>query len=214
MINYSEQQDLFRLISQYLNKDVECYAFGGTAMMFYGYKDQTKDIDLLFEEETARGEFIRVLTLLGFAETSPVKVYPLKKQSDPHSPLMYQRGDSRFDLFVKKFFHTIISPKMKEEIYAVHQFKGKHTLSIKVLKREIIVMLKAVTDREKDFEDSLNIIKKTKDFNWPDLIEEVLWQYHHGDRWALLDMEKILRELKKYVFVEEKYLRQLYSAVK
>ena len=49
MIAYEDQMDLFRLVSRNIKRDLECYAFGGTAMMFYGYNDETKDIDLLFD---------------------------------------------------------------------------------------------------------------------------------------------------------------------
>ncbi len=48
MINTEDQEALFTLISTYLKKNVTCYAIGGTAMMFYGYKTTTKDIDLVF----------------------------------------------------------------------------------------------------------------------------------------------------------------------
>lgn len=101
---------------------------------------------------------------------------------------------------------------MKEDLYAVHDFKGKNSLRVNVLRKEFIVLLKAVTERDRDFEDILTIVKREKNFDWQYLIDEVLWQYKHGDSWVLLDAEKMIRELKKYVFVEEKYLKQLYAA--
>ena len=113
---------------------------------------------------------------------------------------------------LKKIFNTVISPRMKEDLYAIHDFKDKYNLKIKVLRKEFIVLLKAVTERDKDFEDILTIIKKEKNFDWQYLINEVLWQYKHGDSWILLDTEKMIKELKKYTFVEQKYLKQLYDA--
>ena len=44
MINTQDQDQLFKLISNYLDKDITCYALGGTAMMYYGFKNITKDI--------------------------------------------------------------------------------------------------------------------------------------------------------------------------
>ena len=83
MITYNDQMSLFKLIASNIKKNIECYAFGGTAMMFYGYKDTTKDIDLLFEAETLRKEFINAIEFLGFTESSPFKIYihekPAKK---------------------------------------------------------------------------------------------------------------------------------------
>jgi len=210
MIVHKDQLDLFRLISSIIKADIVCYAFGGTAMMFYGYKDQTKDIDLLFGTEADRKEFIKAIEILGYKETSPIKIYIPAKLKDKHAPIMYRRGESRFDLFVSKIFRTTISPRMKDALYSVHDFKGKHTLTIKVLKTEFIVLLKGITKREKDFEDILTIVKKEQDFDWQMLIDETIWQYMHKNEWALYDVERTLRELKKYVFIESNYLNQLY----
>lgn len=213
MINISEQEDLFRLIANTIGRDLSCYAFGGNAMMYYGYKEQTKDVDIVFEHNEDRKEFLDALQTLGYRETSLVHIYIPEKLKDPHAPLVYQRGDSRFDVFVGKIFKTLLSPRMKEDLYAIHEYKGKHTFTIKVLRREFIVLLKAITSREKDFDDIVTISTKTKDFDWQYLIDEVIWQYQHGDSWVLLDTEKKLQDLKKYVFIEEKYFQQLYKAL-
>lgn len=214
MINQKDQQDLFKLISANIKQDTECYALGGTAMMFYGYKDETKDVDLIFEQEEKRDMFIDALKQLGYSETSPITIYIAEKLKDQNKPLMFKRGDSRFDLFVKKIFQTTLSPRMKENVFAVHQFKTKHTFTVKVLKTEFIVLLKAVTERDRDFEDILSIVKKDKNFDWNYFLDEVLWQTEHGDGWILLDVEKTMQELKKYIFIEEKWFKKLYQKEK
>jgi len=211
MINYSDQMNLFELVANKLNVSIECWAFGGTAMMFYGYKDDTKDIDLLFEKETQRKAFITAIEKLGFAKTSPINIYIPEKLRDKGKPLMFQRGDFRFDLFSQEIFQTKLSQKMKEDKFAVHEFKGKCTLKVNVLRKEHIVQLKAITERDRDFEDILSIIKKDKRFDWQYLIDDVIWQSKHGDSWAALDVEKMMKELKKYVIIEQKYFDQLYK---
>src|SRR3989338_9314098 len=135
MITYEDQMNLFSLIAKQLKRDIACYAFGGNAMMFYGYKDETKDVDLLFEDNEQRKEFISALGFLGYSEHSPITIYIPEKLRDPHRPLMYRKGDGRFDLFAKKIFKTIISPKIKENLFAVHEFKGTHTLKVNVLRK-------------------------------------------------------------------------------
>ena len=214
MITHEDQMDIFKLISKQITKDMECYAFGGTAMMFYGYKDETKDIDLLFEDESSRDEFVGALKKLGFDETTLINVYIPEKLREKNIPLMFKRGESRFDIFTKKIFKTVISPKMKEDVYAVHDFKERYNLKIKVLRKEHIVLLKAVTDRKNDFDDIRTIIEKEKNFDWQYLVDEVIWQYEHGDSWILLDVEKMMKELKQYVFIEQKYFKQLYATHK
>ena len=210
MITHEDKIELFRVISNEIGKDVECYAFGGNAMMFYGYKDETKDVDLLFDEEKELAEFIKAIEKLGFAETSTFRIYVPEKLRDKHKPLMYYRYDIRFDLFVGKIFKTLISPKMKEDVYAVHDFSQKHRLRVKVLRKEHIVLLKAVTERDKDFEDILTIVKKEKNIDWQYIIDEAIWQHKHGDSWILPDVEKMLKELRQYTFIESKYIKQLH----
>ncbi len=214
MVALKDQDQLFTLLANTITKDISVYAFGGTAMMFYGFKDETKDIDLLFEQEGERQEFVQALYLLGYRETSPGGIYLPEKLRDPHAPLMYRREDSRFDLFVKKIFKTLLSPKMKEDLFAIHEFKSRHILNIKVLRTEQIVLLKAVTERQNDFDDIKTIVQKDTHFDWQYLLDEVVWQYRHGDSWVLLDTEKMLRELRKYIFIPEKYLKQLYTVKK
>ncbi|MEK6950916.1 MAG: hypothetical protein AABX13_04305 [Nanoarchaeota archaeon] len=212
MITYQDQMELFRLLANAIKKDITCYAFGGNAMMFYGYKEETKDVDLLLEDQESRREFTLALRSLGYMETSATRIYLPEKLKDPNAPLVYKKGEGRFDLFIGSIFRTLLSPKMKEDLFAVHEFKSEHTLTVKVFNSEFIVLLKSVTSRDRDFEDIVTIVKKDKHFGWQYLIDEVLWQYQHGDSLVLLDVEKMLQELKKYVLVEEKYFKQLHQA--
>ncbi len=211
MITHEDQLGLFKIIAKEIKEDIECYAFGGTAMMFYGFKGETKDIDLFFDNLISRDAFIDAIGKLGFQETSAMKIYIPEKLREKHRPFMFKRDDYRFDLFAVKIFHTVISPRMKEDLFAVHEFKDKHTLKLNVLRTEHIVQLKAVTERDKDFEDILTIVKKDKNFSWQYLVEEALWQHEHGDSWALIDVEKVMKELKEYIFIEKKYFDQLYK---
>ena len=57
MINVDEQQDLLQNIAKKLKRNITVYAVGGTAMMFHGIKDTTKDIDLVFDNEKDMKEF-------------------------------------------------------------------------------------------------------------------------------------------------------------
>ena len=211
MITHPDQLQLFSIIARNLKSDVTAYAFGGTAMMFYGYKGETKDVDLFFEDEIQRSKFIKAIELLGYSEFSPIKIYIAEKLRDPHRPKMFKRDDERFDLFVKKIFKTVLSQHMKDDVYAVQEFKENKTLTLKVFRTEIIVMLKSVTERTNDFDDIRTIIEKDKNFNWDYFLDEVVWQAKNGDSWVALDSEKMMKELKKYVFVPEKYFKRLYG---
>ena len=205
MINYEDQMDLFKIISKRITKDVQCYSFGGTAMMFYGYKDETKDIDLLFERDEERKEFIRAIEDIGFSKYNLFSLYIPEKLKNKNKPLVYDNKGIRFDLFLNKIFQTSLSDKMKEDLFAVHEFREKYNLKINVLRKEYLVMLKAVTERKSDFDDIRIIIDREKKFDWQYLLDEVIWQHKKGNKWIILDMEKIMLELKKYIFIEKKY---------
>jgi len=211
MITHNDQLKLFEIISKNISKNIECYAFGGTAMMFYGYKDETKDIDLFFNKINDRKEFIKSIDKLGFNETSPITVYIPEKLRDPNRPLMFKNEDTRFDLFSNKIFKTVISPSMKDDLFAVHEFRGNFVLKVNVFRSEHIVLLKSVTERQNDFDDIKMILGKNKDFNWKYFMDEVEWQFKNGNDWILLDVEKMMKELKEYIFIDSKYMKMLYK---
>ncbi|MFH1510542.1 MAG: hypothetical protein ABIF10_02535 [Candidatus Woesearchaeota archaeon] len=214
MITHEDQLNLLRLVAARMVRNITCYAFGGNAMMFYGYKEETKDIDLLFETNLDRKTFTDSIKSLGFAEHSPMSIYIPEKLRDKSKPIMFRRQDYRMDLFAGKIFRTQLSPTMKKDLFAVHEFMEKKYLKVNVLRKEHIVLLKGITDRDKDLTDILIILQNEKNFDWQYLIDEVIWQHKHGDSWAILDTEKMMQEIKKYVFVEKKYLDQLYAAKK
>src|SRR3989338_5297027 len=211
MISYTDQMQLFTVIGKEISKDIRCYAFGGNAMMFYGYKDETKDVDLLFDEDADRDEFLQVLQRLGFQQQSLTTIYVPEKLRDKHKPVVVKKEDGRFDLFVNRIFHTQLSPRMKEDVFSVNEFQGKYKLTVLVLRKEHLVLLKSVTERDRDFEDIVTITKKDATFDWQYFLDEVLWQAEHGNSWALLDVEKMMKELQEYLFIPEKYLKQLYG---
>ncbi|MBI2672523.1 hypothetical protein HYX16_06335 [Candidatus Woesearchaeota archaeon] len=214
MITYEDQMNIFGIISKKINQDIQCYAFGGTAMMFYGYKEETKDIDLLFEKDEERKDFTNVIEDMGFSKYNPFNLYVPEKLKNKYKPLVYDNGSIRFDLFLKKIFQTLLSDKMKDDLFAVHEFREKYNFKVNVLRKEHLVMLKAVTERKTDFDDILKIIQREKRFDWQYLIDEAIWQYRNGNEWILLDMEKMMLELKKYIFIEKKYLDQIYKLQK
>jgi len=99
MINTKDQEELFELIGRHIKRDIECYAMGGTAMLFYGYKNSTKDIDLIFLSKPELDEFVRAIKTLGYKQMSVKGIYPEKRPKTSSRPLMFTRGDERFDLF-------------------------------------------------------------------------------------------------------------------
>ncbi len=214
MISLEDQNSLFKLISNYLKKDIVCWAFGGTAMMFYGYKDSTKDIDLVFDSAEDRNVFIEAIEELGYTKRALFDVYNGEKSRHKNAPVMYSRGDERFDLFLKNIFQTVLSLGMKKRFFARHDFTEKKSLVIYAVSKEDIILLKAVTEREKDFEDILKICATDKNISWGVITDEAVSQYEKGNEFVLLDLEQAMVRLKKYIFIKQEYFSKLYRRQK
>ena len=203
MINIKEQEELLKLITDYLEEDLICVAIGGTAMMFSGYKNTTKDIDLVFKNSSDRDIFIRTIKMLGYSEKSLTNVYDEKRAHHKNKPLLFTRGNERFDLFVKNIFGYELD---LDKVTQRRDFLGKKKLTILVLSKEEIFLLKAITSREKDFEDMVTILKIEETLNW-DLIIDLALKQKDNNSWILIDLEETLRKFK----VPEKHLVRLYN---
>ncbi|MBR9690770.1 hypothetical protein GOV08_03740 [Candidatus Woesearchaeota archaeon] len=210
MIDIQSQNDLFKLIGAKLKNPIIAYVFGGTAMMYYGYKNATKDIDMVFESDEQRKAFVEVILSLNYERKSVIGVYIDEKTQSPNKPLMFSRGDERFDLFSERIFQTILTENMKKRFYARHDF-GEN-LIIYVMSKEDIILLKSVTEREKDFDDILTIIEKERKIDWDYIVDNAINQKKLGDSWILLDLEKTLQRLREYTLIKKKYFDRLYDA--
>ncbi|MBS3112063.1 hypothetical protein J4459_02265 [Candidatus Woesearchaeota archaeon] len=214
MISLEDMTSLFKLISAYLKKDIKCYAFGGNAMMYYGYKGATKDVDIIFEDERSKSEFVSALKELGYSKTSLVTIYSEKHQKDKNKPEIYTKGDERFYIFVRNIFLTKLSKAMTERTYGRFDFIMKeNTLSVMVLSKEDIILLKSVTNREKDFDDILNIIEKENNINWGLIVDEAIWQGNHGDKRIILDLEETMQRLKEKILIKKELFDRLSKSI-
>jgi hypothetical protein len=208
MINVQDQEELFRLIADYLEEDLECVAIGGTAMMFYAYKAATKDIDLVFRNSKDRAAFIKAIETLGYSQKSLKLLYDQKRMKSKNKPLIYSRGDERFDLFSEDVFGFEIE---FENFVQRHDYIGKKELRVFTAPKEQLILLKAVTNREKDYEDIETIVMTEKNIDW-NLIVELAIQKRNQISWILIDLEEKMRALKKVAFIKKEFFERLYHA--
>lgn len=209
MINTKDQEELFKLIAEYLQQDIECIAIGGTAMMFSNYKTTTKDIDIVFQNKKERKLFIEAIEELGYKEQTIGKVYDEKRKQHKGKPLMYTRGDERFDLFVKNIFGYEIQRNQENTIQR-NDFLGKKELTIYILPKEELILLKAITGREKDYEDIETILEIEKTIDWKQLVEKAIKQ-KEKNTWILIDLEETLQKLKKKYFIKQEIFEAIYK---
>lgn len=206
MINTKDQEELFRLIADHLTQSIECLAIGGTAMMFAQYKTTTKDIDLVFKSTADREEFIRAIEQLGYRRRGLGTIYTPPRKEHESKPLMYTRGEERFDLFVKDVFGY----KPPFEIAQRNDFIGKKELTLLIPPAEELILLKAITRREKDLEDIETILEFER-VNWQRIVDRAIEQ-KAGNEWILIDLEETLQELKKKHFIKQAVFDKLYNA--
>jgi len=170
-INASEQSEMFSLIGRTLKNKVECYAVGGTALMFLGLKETTKDVDLLFKKNEDYENLRKALHNLGAKESKTNIINPEKVSS------IITLGNARFDLFFEHLIHFRLTESIIARIKESHEFSN---LSIKIISPEDIILFKSMADRESDRIDVNEIIKKMN-INWKMILEEVKEQKKNSE---------------------------------
>lgn len=174
MITFDEQLELFKVIGKELNNKIICFAIGGNAMMFYGAKEETKDVDLVFLNKKDLEEVKKVLYDSGFEDKKNlIKIfrhYEIVEREN--TPVMMVRKQERIDLFVKKVITFEISDTIIERVRETHEFDN---LIIKVVSPEDIILMKSATERKKDRIDALSLIEKFN-ISWNIVVEESINQ--------------------------------------
>lgn len=209
MISTKEQQSLLIAISEKLSRKITVFAIGGTAMMFWGFKDLTLDIDLVFTNSVDRKEFINAARVLDYNFMDPCKVYGTKN----NQPVMLERATERFDLFLRNVIHFSFSEDMEKRAEKTYEFGDK--LIVKIADPHDIIIMKAATDRIKDIDDIRSIIEiSDPEINWDVIIKEAENQIKLGNLravWWLPDT--LLKVNKNGIKIPEVVFKKVWSLI-
>ena len=170
-VSIKEQQDIFKLIGNSLKEKTECYAVGGTAMMFLGLKEVTKDIDLLFKKKEDYEQMKDVLLDLGAKETETIIINREKVSA------VLSLGNARFDLFLEHLIHFELTDSIIARVKEVHEFNN---LIIKILSPDDVILFKSMADRQSDKIDVNEIIKRTN-VDWKAILTEAELQTKNSE---------------------------------
>ena len=192
MINLQEQISLFKIIGSQLKNKVECIAIGGSAMMFYGAKSTTKDVDLVFLEKNGLEAVKKVLFDSGFDERKNIKGI-FREDEEISKPVMMDGTATRFDLFLNEVIGFKIHEKTLDRLKEVHEFGN---FIVKTASPEDILMMKACTEREKDRDDAAELIRKFN-INWDIILDESSKQTKIGVAAFPILLYDFLTELKE-----------------
>lgn len=190
MISIGDQNKLLIQIGNKLPEEITIYAIGGTAMMFLGLKDVTKDIDLVFTDKKERKMFKEAAISLGYKEMDPAIVYGVQN----NCPEMITLGTSHFDLFSLEVIDFTFSKNMQERATQIHQF-GKN-LKLKIADKHDIIIMKCATRRMKDEDDIVNIVRNNYPIDWDIIMEEIKLQVVSlGKETAFMEMGNLVEKL-------------------
>ena len=189
MIGLEDQNKLFAFLGEKLKKKIEFYVIGGSAMLYYGMKDVTKDIDIVFDNEKDKEEVEKLLRNLGYKEKATKILYFKKK----NIPTMLEREEARFDIFLNEIIDVKLTSNIKERVKSIYEFSN---LIVKVIAPEDIILMKCATERPGDRIDAAEILKKSN-INWNTIIEESIHQTKIGELLFPVFLYDFLYELKE-----------------
>lgn len=171
MINTNKQiEELCNLINEELKKTqrkITFYLIGGGALMFYGAKSSTKDLDIILKDEQDYNLTKNILEKIGFI---PVQIEP--EYENFELEFIYIKDKYRLDIFKK-----LVCGKLQLSLEMIKKSKTQLQLSnltLSTLSLEDIFVFKSITQREGDIEDSSEIVKKG--INWDLILKEITYQ--------------------------------------
>jgi len=189
MVNLEDQQKLFEIIGKRLKKRTKCFVIGGSAMLYYGAKAVTKDIDVVFDDKEGFDNFLKILKEIEFKVKNPEMLYFGKK----NKPVLMERGLDRIDVFCKEIICFRLSETMIDRVGKVYEYGN---LIAHVISPEDIILLKCATERAGDRSDAAELVKR---FNvkWDIIIKEALHQTELDKPLFVVFLYEFLLELKE-----------------
>jgi hypothetical protein len=143
-------------IDKCLKKTIDIYLIGGCAMSYYGIKDATKDIDVLFKNKYDCADFFNVVTELGY-ETAEQYFPPLLQMEATF--FVYKGDEIWIDLFVKNVMNKFeLSPSIQKR--AVKTDLSTKKLKVYCLDPHDIFLFKSITPRPRDENDLILLLTK------------------------------------------------------
>lgn len=170
-------------IAEYTEEETEVYLIGGGAMMFYGLKPATKDIDIVFRDSNALRGFVTAARNAGLELVQdPGEEY----ERMGATVIMRESSGIQLDLFDRVVCNAL---EVKESVInRANHLVDVGKLQIYLMSIEDIVLFKGITEREADLEDIRTLAETGID--WGIIEEECLSQEDSGV-WANLLLDKL-----------------------
>lgn len=136
------------------DRDVEAFLIGGGAMALRGEKDSTKDVDLILRTEEEALALAISMTSLGFTVHL---IPPMECSKMVDARILTEPNGMRVDIFVGRICDKLTftdSMRSRSE-----PFERMGRLSLHICSREDIFLLKSVTERDRDLDDMVTLLR-------------------------------------------------------
>ncbi|PIU22572.1 MAG: hypothetical protein COT14_00485 [Candidatus Diapherotrites archaeon CG08_land_8_20_14_0_20_30_16] len=172
--NFESIKSLFVELDKNVESKINVYMLGGGALLFYGSKPETKDIDLVCDANDYFKLYF-ALKRIGFIAKNPSRGYLRLNIAE-----ILVRDDFRIDLFNNKVCGNLsLSDTIKTRSKLAIDLKN---LKLYCFSPEDIFVFKSITERDGDILDSEKIIQIGID--WSIIYSEILSQIKEHDKEA------------------------------
>ena len=173
-------------IDKNLSDKLIVYMIGGGAMCLRNLKDTTFDIDLIV---LSKKEFDLLYFALKSAGYDVVDQELFKEAVYKNAVVVFQKGPSRIDVFIKNIVGML--DFSKRMVARAEVFEKKDNLKICLASNTDILLLKSLSDREKDLDDIESLLRENID--WQAIFKECDLQKREGVRWIFFVYEQLCR---------------------
>lgn len=144
-------------LSTVIARPITIFVIGGLALINYGLKVATKDIDVVLTEPNNFEVLLDALRSVGYEDPNDLLI-TRPYQDMEISKIMEDRAGFRWDIFVKKICNKLtFSAGMESRSI---EFYSKANVSVRHASKEDIFLFKGITNRDADLDD-LRLIAET-----------------------------------------------------
>lgn len=194
-------------LSSKITAPIRVFIIGGLALINYGLKEATKDIDVVVLNEKDLEVLIRSLEIIGYHALEDSFVSKSYKKMEI-SKIMENDDGFRCDIFLRSICNRLFFSEDMES--RATQFYSRNKLKLNIASKEDIFLFKGITEREADLFDMRLLAESS--LEWQIIENECISQSDKtGVLWegALLQNLVDLREKYRITSPIEKSLRRI-----
>lgn len=145
----------FQIIGKKLPKPIKVYMIGGGAMGLKGEKDATKDLDIILTNQGDVALFVKTLKAMEYYETPSITREYDKLWVEA---ILRDKEYFQFDIFLRRVCNALeLSNAMVDRAEKYGRFGN---IQLYLLTTEDVFLFKSVTERDRDMEDMLTLLRK------------------------------------------------------